>query len=415
VEFDFNNVAQTPKNNWEGYNELQVFGTNATVTQAPVLQAPILLTDVSPGYASNVAGGQEIFTASFAGSAPTGFQWQSNGVNIAGATNQTLILSDLTTNMTAGYNLLAFNAEGTNTTSVAPYFVGAAPAATNGIIYADAEQIGADNALGLVPTEFLPTWPIASGSLIAGQLPSTVGPGNFVNQDTAGGLPVLTDGVIGELQGDGGSIGNYATGGSSAGTYLIYTLNGSAGGYNINSIVTYGGWPDYGRDWQYYTVSYATVANPTNFITLGQSAFAYNNLNPIISANAGRVTWTSAGGGPLATGVAAVEFNFAIPAGQENGWQGYSELQVFGTPSSVVPPKGPTISSSGISGGNLVLAGKGGTPSAGFSWLTTTNVGLPLSEWTTNSTGTFDGGGNFSSSIPIDHSEPAQFFLLKTQ
>jgi hypothetical protein len=416
VEFDFNDVATPPKNGWQGYNELQVFGTDATITQAPVKQAPILVTDVSPGYASNVAGSQEIFTASFAGSAPLGFQWQFNGTNIPNATNETLTLTDITTNMTGGYNLLAFNAEGTNTTSVAQYYIGAVPTATNGIIYADAEQICANNALGLQSTEFLPTWTIAGGSLIAGQLPSTVGGGNFQAQVNSGGVPVLTDGVIGELQGDGGSVANYADCGSGAGNYLIYTLTGSAGGYNINSIVTYGGWPDYGRDYQDYTVSYATVAKPTNFITLGQSAFAYNDITSVPSANAGRVTWTASGGGPLATGVAAVEFNFTTPnGGGENGWQGYSELQIFGTATSAPPPKGPTISSSSVSSGNLILAGSGGTPSASFAWLTTTNLATPLPEWTTNTTGTFDSSGNFSNSIPVDLSVPAQFFVLKAQ
>jgi hypothetical protein len=111
----------------------------------------------------------------------------------------------------------------------------------------------------------------------------------------------------------------------------------------------------------------------------------------------------------------AVEFNFTTSAGQENGWQGHTELQVFGTPSSVVPPKGPTISSSSVSNGNLVLAGSGGTPSAGFAWLASTNLATPLSEWTTNTTGTFDTSGDFSNSIPINLSAPSQFFVLKAQ
>ena len=111
-----------------------------------------------------------------------------------------------------------------------------------------------------------------------------------------------------------------------------------------------------------------------------------------------------------------MEFNFVLPAGQENDWQGYSELQVFGTPSQGGGvTKQPTVASTTVSAGNLVLAGTGGTAGAGFAWLTTTNLATPLSEWTTNTTGTFDSSGNFSSSIPIIHTEPGQYFLLKTQ
>jgi hypothetical protein len=415
IEFDFN---VTVFNGWEGYNELQVFGTNAVVPATVEQIAPVLVTDIAPGYGSDVAGSQVTFNATFSGA--LSYQWQSNGVNITGATNDTLTLSDLNTNMTGGYNLLASNPYGTNSTSVAEFTVNPPPTITNGIIIAGATQIDGEEGLGFAPTEFLPTWTIASGSLIAGQLPSTVGPGNFVD-DTypVGGIPVLTDGTIGELI-SGGAVPNYATCGtvaSGAGQYLIYTLKGSASGYNISSIVTYGGWPDYGRDWQYYTVSYSTMAAPGTFQTLGQATFQLPQLrpeNPGASPNTGRVTWTASNGGSLATGVVAVEFNFAIPAGQENGWQGYSELQVFGTPSQSSPPKGPTITSSTVSGGNLILAGSGGTAGAGFAWLTATNLATPLAEWTTNTTGTFDGSGNFSSSISIDRSEPDRFFLLST-
>jgi hypothetical protein len=312
--------------------------------------------------------------------------------------------------MTGGYDLVAFNSYGSNATSTAEFTVNSAPTATNGILFSDAVQIDGNAGLGLAPTQFLPTWTIASGSLIAGQLPSTVGPGNFENQTPAGGIPALTDGTIGELV-SGGAVPNYATCGSGAGQFVIYTLKGSASGYNINSIVTYGGWPDYGRDWQYYTVSYSTVANPTTFQTLGQATFQLPQLRAGGAPNTGRVTWTAANAGPLATGVAAVEFNFTTPdGGGENAWEGYSELQVFGTPSTPAL----SITSTTVSGGNLVLVGSGGKADAAYAWLTTTNLATPLSEWTTNTTGTFNSSGGFSNSISIDKEVPQQFFRLST-
>jgi hypothetical protein len=405
VEFNFN---VSVFNGWEGYNELQIFGTNAVVPAAPVQQAPVLVTDIAPGYGSDVVGSQVTFNAAFYGA--VSYQWQFNGVNMAGATNETLALNNLTTNMTGSYDLLAINPYGTNTTSMASFTVNPAPTNNDGILFADAVQIDGNAGLGLAPTQFLPTWAIAGGSLIAGQLPSTVGPGNFENQTPAGGLPVLTDGTIGELV-SGGAVTNYATGGSGAGQFVIYTLQGSASGYNINSIVTYGGWPDYGRDWQYYTVSYSTVASPTIFQTLGQATFQLPQLRAGGAPNTGRVTWTAANGGPLATGVAAVEFNFAAPdGGGENAWEGYSELQLFGTPSS----QALSISSSTVSDGNLVLVGSGGKAGAAYAWLTATNLTTPLSDWTTNTTGTFNSSGGFSNSISINQSEAQRYFRLST-
>ena len=109
-----------------------------------------------------------------------------------------------------------------------------------------------------------------------------------------------------------------------------------------------------------------------------------------------------------------MEFNFTLPAGQENNWQGYSELQLFGTPSQSTGPKGPTISSTTVSGGNLILAGSGGTPGAAYAWLTATNLTTPLPAWTQDGAGTFDSSGNFSTSIPIKTTESARFFRLST-
>ena len=399
VEFVFD---VTVFNGWEGYNELQVFGTESAVPQAAIPQAPIVVTDVAPGYGADVAGSQVTFAASISGTAPISYQWQFS--------------SSLNTNMTGSYLLMASNVDGATTTSSASFTVNPAPTPSNGIIYADAAQIDGNEGLGLLPDAFLPTWNIAAGSLIAGQLPSTVGAGNFTDAPMAGGLPALTDGVIGELV-SGGEVPNYATCGnvaSGAGQYVIYTLKGSASGYNINSIVTYGGWPDYGRDWQYYTVLYSTVADPTNFITLGQSGYQFPQLRTGAAPNASRVTWTSAGGGALATNVAAVEFNFTLPPLQENNWQGYSELQLFGTPSQAIASKGPTVSSTTISSGNLILMGSGGTPGAAYEWLTSTNLATPLAEWIADGTGTFSSTGSFSNAIPVKTTVPALFFRLST-
>ncbi len=81
-----------------------------------------------------------------------------------------------------------------------------------------------------------------------------------------------------------------------------------------------------------------------------------------------------------------------------------------------------TITSSGVasfnpvtvSDGNLILTGNGGAaPGSGYTVLTTTNLATPLIDWTTNTTGTLDGSGMFSNSIPINPSNSAEFFDLR--
>jgi autotransporter-associated beta strand protein len=75
---------------------------------------------------------------------------------------------------------------------------------------------------------------------------------------------------------------------------------------------------------------------------------------------------------------------------------------------------GLTFSPVKIASGNLILTGMGGTPSAGYTLLTTTNLTTPSAAWTTNTTGNFDGSGSFSNSIPVSPITPARFFRIRT-
>ena len=74
----------------------------------------------------------------------------------------------------------------------------------------------------------------------------------------------------------------------------------------------------------------------------------------------------------------------------------------------------PAINAPHVSGGNLILTGTGGTAGGTYSWLTSINVAAPLANWTTDTTGVFDGSGGFSNAFPINPSVPARFFQLRT-
>ncbi|HEV2208704.1 MAG TPA: immunoglobulin domain-containing protein [Verrucomicrobiae bacterium] len=386
VRFDFTNPSG--ENGWSGYSEIQLFGS----ASAPLALGPVVTTDTIPAVGSDVVGSQVTFAAGFGGTAPITYQWQKNGVNVPGATMATLTLSNLQLSDSGAYNLVATNIYGTTSSTTNSFTVNPAPAPVNGILIATAGQ----TSFG---AGFTPTWTVSEGSLIAGQTPSGIGAGSFGNEG-AGGVRVLTDGAFGIV---GAGNATLATGGSGAGSSLTYTL---AGGYNLTSIVTYGGWGDGGRDQQHYTVYYSTVSNPTNFIALTPISYDPTPPAPGTVPTADRVTITSASAAPLATSVGMVKFDFTNPSG-ENGWSGYAEIQLFGTPAA------PTIGSVSESGGKLILTGTGGVAGSGYTWLTSTNVTAALALWTTNSIGVFDGTGGFSNAIPIVPSESKRFFRLR--
>ena len=249
-----------------------------------------------------------------------------------------------------------------------------------------------------------PTWTIETASLIAGQLPSSVGSGNFAFFSGMGGTPVLTDGTFGATTANA----SYAScgAGTGPGQSLTYTLNGA----DLTNIVTYSGWTDYGRDGQFYDVYYSTMSAPATFVLL--TSIWLNEPFVFSTPIAHRVAITTSTGAPLATNVAAVKFDFA-PQFDNNidyGFSSYAELVVQGT--SAATPTPPVLGIPRVANGNLILTGTGGSPGAAYTWLTTSNLAAPV-YWTTNTTGALDGTGAFSNGIPISVATPASFFRLR--
>jgi len=322
VEINFNINFGT---DWNGYSEVTVGGTPSTGL------IPGLAQDITPLTAEDVVGSSVTFSASFANA--TGYQWQKNGTNITGATSTNLTLSNLQLSDTAtngGYSLVGHNSAGNNSTRSCALTVDPAPAAVSNVITAFAYQTSDDTA----PNAFGPTWDTSqlATSLIYQQNPpgGGNGAGNFGGgNDAAGGLPVLTDGSYGLFAYDS-THPAFAAGGPNAGQYVIYTLGANVDGYNVTNIQIAGGWNDNGRNAQYYTVYYSTVANPTLFIpiTAVKNAPTFPNQSVI------RTTITPAAG-VLASNAYAIKVDFTIPGGVPNGYSGYSEISVFGSPATV--------------------------------------------------------------------------------
>jgi hypothetical protein len=90
---------------------------SATNTLIIYPQLPTILQH--PGSKTVARGSVVSFNVSAVGSPPFHYQWRSNFVNIASATNSVLILNNVETNASAGYRVVITNAYGSVTSSVA--------------------------------------------------------------------------------------------------------------------------------------------------------------------------------------------------------------------------------------------------------------------------------------------------------
>jgi hypothetical protein len=180
-----------------------------------------------------------------------------------------------------------------------------------------------------------PSYVVSATDLVNGAAPSASA-GNFA-LESGGGTPVLTDGAYGTITrvpvtGTPEPHPAFATAGNlnASGSSVTYALNTAASplGYNIRQIDVYGGWNDAGRDQQRYNVLYSTVANPTAFLPLTSVDYQPPNTANVQAATRVRITEDALAN--LATGVAAIQFDFT-PA-VENGHTGYAEIDIIGTP-----------------------------------------------------------------------------------
>src|ERR1043165_517329 len=152
--------------------------------------------------------------------------------------------------------------------------------------------------------------PVVTGNITADS--GTVGTTVSTNPAT------LTDGSFGTVPASGGggsgevAIANSAT--------LVYTLNTTLG-FNLTRIDVFSGWGDGGRFQPSYTVAYATVAAPATFVDIATVNYT------TAAGNSAWVELTNLGLG--AVNVKAIRFAFNA---QQNGYVGYTELAVQGTP-----------------------------------------------------------------------------------
>ncbi len=73
----------------------------------------------------------------------------------------------------------------------------------------------------------------------------------------------------------------------------------------------------------------------------------------------------------------------------------------------------PQFGTFNLSGTNLIVTGLGGSPGSNYVILASTNLTLPLANWSALTTNTFDGSGQFHYTNPISPAKPRQFFIFK--
>jgi hypothetical protein len=118
-----------------------------------------------------------------------------------------------------------------------------------------------------------------------------------------------------------------------------------------------------------------------------------------------------AGGGTISLGTPTVT---VVGNGLAPGTAG--TLSVNGTSvnlvvaATVVPV--PVINSVMVSGGSLIFSGTNGSHGGSYYVLTSTNVALPLSNWTSIATNTFEPTGTFSVTNAVG-AIPKQFFVIQ--
>lgn len=167
----------------------------------------------------------------------------------------------------------------------------------------------------------------SSTDLLQGKQPSDSA-GDF-QLETSAGVSALTNGSVATFYGTQAADSNhsaYATAGNGggAGTFVVYSFGAAR---NITSIVIYGGWNDAGRDAQHYDL--LTSTDGTTFTPLTSV-----DINPGVQGTdttpvSSRVAFTNNAGPNVATGVTHLRVNFLAV---ENGYTGYTEVDVFGAP-----------------------------------------------------------------------------------
>jgi hypothetical protein len=144
-----------------------------------------------------------------------------------------------------------------------------------------------------------------------------------------------------------------------------------------------------------YAVKRAPGSNGT------YTVIATNIIGPVVGSGITNATYLDA------TAPAGTNY-YIVASVNPNGSTNSSPVSAILT---VTTP--PQISSPRILDGAFVLSGGGGTPGGLYYVLTSTNMSLPLAQWTPLFTNTFDTHGDFAWTNGMNINVPQQFYLIQ--
>jgi len=218
---------------------------------------------------------------------------------------------------------------------------------------------------------------VSNGTLLVSGLLNNSSENVFVNDGQ--GFGSLYDGS------DTATIGSLTLGNNSGGTTLLFTnvTSTSAALVDAQAVALNG-------------PSKVKIADAVNLTTPGEyPLLAYTSII------------TNSGPG----------FSLALPAGLKATLTNDTTISSLALNVISYSPPPPVFGPVVVSGNNLVLSASGGNPGDPVTVLSSTNLTLPLAQWTTVTTGNYDGNGNFTYTVTgaLNSGNKQEFYRLQGQ
>jgi len=173
-------------------------------------------------------------------------------------------------------------------------------------------------------------------------------------------------------------------------------------------------------------VNYTLTATASNNVQLGSSGLIWYSTLTLTGDNFPTVFIGNASGGgsgpnsvsisgTLAPGQHTLDVSAGEIWGVTNGSENHSTdrgVNFLFEVSAIIPPVPLRIVSAALSGTNFVASGSGGVTNGTYYVLSSTNVALPLTNWSKLMTNGFDGTGNFTFTNVVSPTVPQRFYIL---